>query len=42
MECRHYFAQKEFKDDNLVAIKRLTDNRDDKLHDHDFVEIVYN
>ncbi len=41
MDCRHYLAKKEFKNDNVVAIKRLTDNRDDKIHDHDFVEIVY-
>lgn len=42
MDCYHYLAKKEFKDDEtIVAIKRITDNRDDILHDHDFVEIVY-
>lgn len=37
----HYKADKEFQNDVAVAIKKILDNRDEAIHDHDFVEIVY-
>lgn len=37
----HYTAEQEFKDDSLVAIKKICDRKDEEIHDHDFVEIVY-
>lgn len=42
----HYFAGNEFTAKDVlsegdIAVKRLTDIRDEPLHDHDFVEIVY-
>lgn len=37
----HYTAEQEFKDDSLVAIKKICDRNDEEIHDHDFVEIVY-
>ncbi|MBQ8375302.1 MAG: AraC family transcriptional regulator [Clostridia bacterium] len=41
METNHYLAKNEFKDDEAVAIKWLSDGKDERVHDHDFVEIVY-
>lgn len=43
---RHYFSEQVFSDpgvfsDGLVAIKHLVDYKDEALHDHDFIEIVY-
>lgn len=43
---RHYFSEKVFNElgvcsDGLVAMKHLTDYKDEPLHDHDFIEIVY-
>jgi len=37
----HYTAEKEFQDDSLVAIKKICDRKDEEIHDHDFVEMVY-
>ena len=37
----HYKAEEEFQDKQPVAIKKLYDHRDEEIHDHDFVEIVY-
>ncbi len=37
----HYKAEEEFQSDEMVAIKRICDHRDEEIHDHDFVEIVY-
>ena len=37
----HYTAEQEFQDDSLVAIKKICDRKDEEIHDHDFVEIVY-
>ena len=37
----HYTAEQEFKDDSLVAIKKICDRKDEEIHDHDFVEMVY-
>ncbi len=37
----HYKADKEFQKGAMVAIKKILDRRDEGLHDHDFVEIVY-
>ncbi len=37
----HYKAEEEFQSNAMVAIKTICDNRDEAIHDHDFVEIVY-
>lgn len=37
----HYKADEEFKNDEMVAIKKICDYRDESIHNHDFVEIVY-
>jgi len=37
----HYTAEQEFQDDSLVAIKKICDRKDEEIHDHDFVEMVY-
>ena len=37
----HYKAEEEFQSDQPVAIKKICDHRDEEIHDHDFVEIVY-
>ena len=37
----HYTAEQEFQDDSLVAIKKICDRKDEEMHDHDFVEMVY-
>ena len=37
----HYKAEEEFQSDAMVAIKKICDNRNEEIHDHDFVEIVY-
>ena len=37
----HYKAEEEFQSNQPVAIKKLCDYRDEEIHDHDFVEIVY-
>ena len=37
----HYKADEEFQSDAMVAIKKIDDNRDEQIHNHDFVEIVY-
>ena len=37
----HYTAEQEFQDDSLVAIKKICDRKDEEIHDHDFVDIVY-
>lgn len=46
MEVFHYFAKDEFQSKDvlsadMIALKQLSDIRDESLHDHDFVEIVY-
>ena len=37
----HYTAKEEFQSDEMVAIKKICDRKDEEKHDHDFVEIVY-
>ena len=37
----HYKAEEEFQSDAMVAIKKICDYRNEEIHDHDFVEIVY-
>lgn len=37
----HYRAAEEFQSDAMVAIKKICDCRNEAIHDHDFVEIVY-
>lgn len=37
----HYKAEEEFQSDTMVGIKKICDYRNEELHDHDFVEIVY-
>ena len=37
----HYTAEEEFQSNEMVAIKKICDHRDEEIHDHDFVEIVY-
>ena len=37
----HYTADEEFQSEEMVGIKRICDRRDEEIHDHDFVEIVY-
>jgi len=37
----HYKADEEFKSNAMVAVKKICDYRDDQIHNHDFVEIVY-
>ena len=37
----HYKAEEEFQSDAMVAIKKICDCRNEEIHDHDFVEIVY-
>lgn len=37
----HYKAEEEFQSDAMVAIKKICDHRDEEIHSHDFVEIVY-
>ena len=37
----HYKAEEEFQSDAMVAIKKICDYRDEQIHDHDFVEILY-
>ncbi|MBR2646377.1 MAG: AraC family transcriptional regulator [Clostridia bacterium] len=37
----HYKAEEEFQSDAMVAIKKICDRRNEELHDHDFVEVVY-
>ena len=37
----HYTAEQEFQDDSLVAKKKICDRKDEEIHDHDFVEMVY-
>lgn len=37
----HYRAAKEFQSDAMVAIKKICDYKDEQIHDHDFVEILY-
>lgn len=46
MDRIHYFADNEFCakgviSNGMVALKQLSDIKDEPLHDHDFVEIVY-
>ena len=41
MELRHYLAKNEFYENEVVAVKWLSDSRDESFHDHDFIEIVY-
>lgn len=46
MEHAHYFAENEFQSEDVIsgemmALKQLADVKDEPLHDHDFVEIVY-
>ena len=46
MDRIHYFADNEFCaegviSNGMVALKKLSDIKDEPLHDHDFVEIVY-
>ena len=46
MERIHYFADNEFCAEGVIsngmlALKQLSDIKDEPLHDHDFVEIVY-
>lgn len=36
-----YKAEEEFQADAMVAIKRICDYRDEAVHNHDFVEMVY-
>ena len=36
-----YKADEEFQKDEMVAIKKICDYRDEEIHNHDFVEIVY-
>ncbi len=36
-----YKASEEFQSDEMVEIKRIDDRRDEEIHSHDFVEIVY-
>jgi AraC family L-rhamnose operon transcriptional activator RhaR len=40
-EMLHYKAEEEFQSDAMVAIKTICDYRNEEIHDHDFVEIVY-
>ena len=37
----HYKAEEEFQSDAMVAIKKICDYRNEEIHDHDFVEILY-
>lgn len=37
----HYKAEEEFQSNEMVDIKTINDNRDEQIHNHDFVEIVY-
>ena len=37
----HYKAEEEFQNNQPVAIKKICNHRDEEIHDHDFVEIVY-
>lgn len=37
----NYKAEEEFQSDAMVAIKKICDYRDEEIHNHDFVEIVY-
>ena len=37
----HYKAEEEFQSDTMVGIKKICDRRNEEIHDHDFVEIVY-
>lgn len=37
----HYKAEEEFQSDAMVALKKICDYRDEEIHNHDFVEIVY-
>ena len=37
----HYRAEKEFQSDAMVAIKKICDYKNEEIHDHDFVEILY-
>ena len=37
----HYKAEEEFQSGEMVAIKTICDYRNEEVHDHDFVEIVY-
>lgn len=37
----HYKADEEFQSGEMVDIKKIDDNRDEQIHNHDFVEIVY-
>ena len=36
-----YKADEEFQSGAMVALKTICDNRDEQIHNHDFVEIVY-
>ncbi|MBQ8394803.1 MAG: AraC family transcriptional regulator [Clostridia bacterium] len=37
----HYKADEEFNSDAMVEIKKICDYRDEGVHSHDFVEIIY-
>lgn len=37
----HYRAEEEFNNNEMVALKKICDYRDEEIHNHDFVEIVY-
>ena len=37
----HYKAEDHFQSDAMVAIKRICDYKDEEIHNHDFIEIVY-
>ena len=37
----HYRAEEEFQSDAMVAIKKICDYKNEEIHDHDFVEILY-